>query len=54
MEYLNLSIYNRGQLSGPTCKSQHLSMILMLNKKYVQDFIIKLVGDKTKYIYCLL
>ena len=35
MEYLNLNIYNQGQLSGPTCKSQQLSMTLTLNKNYV-------------------
>ena len=75
MEYLNLNIYNWGQLSGPTHKPQQLSMTLMLNKMYVyhllhgtsdlsksqeynitiyQDFIIKLVGAKTKYMYHLL
>ena len=35
MEYLNLNIYNQGQLSGPTCKSQQLNMTLILNKKYI-------------------
>ena len=39
MEYLSLNIYNWEQLSGPTHKFQHLSMTLMLKKKYVYHLL---------------